>query len=225
MLDAIATPFGWLMRQLYELTNNFGVAIILFSLIVAIVLLPFMAKSKKGMMRMTRLQPKLMELQRKHEGNQQKLNEEIAKLYRQEKASPMGGCLWSLLPFPILLALYRAVIRPITLVMGVSEELLAEGGALVAQGVHLAVDGGGDRRDAGRRKRHRRPLVGAAVLPLEEAREAAELSLVEHDGAGQHNRQRHRHDPSQIRHASFPPTTRSTPIQPRGQITPNASDA
>ena len=50
MLDAIATPFGWLMRQLYELTNNFGVAIILFSLIVAIVLLPFMAKSKKGMM-------------------------------------------------------------------------------------------------------------------------------------------------------------------------------
>ena len=130
MLDAIATPFGWLMRQLYELTNNFGVAIILFSLIVAIVLLPFMAKSKKGMMRMTRLQPKLMELQRKHEGNQQKLNEEIAKLYRQEKASPMGGCLWSLLPFPILLALYRAVIRPITLVMGVSEELLAEGGAL-----------------------------------------------------------------------------------------------
>ena len=130
MLDAIATPFGWLMRQLYELTNNFGVAIILFSLIVAIVLLPFMAKSKKGMMRMTRLQPKLMELQRKHEGNQQKLNEEIAKLYRQEKASPMGGCLWSLLPFPILLALYRAVIRPITLVMGVADELLMEGGAL-----------------------------------------------------------------------------------------------
>ena len=131
MLDAIATPFGWLMRQFYELTGNFGLAVILFSLAVTIVLLPFMAKSKKGMMRMTRLQPKLMELQKKHEGNQQKLNEEIAKLYRQEKASPMGGCLWSLLPFPILLALYRAVIRPLTIVMGVPDELLAEGGALL----------------------------------------------------------------------------------------------
>ena len=131
MLDAIATPFGWLMRQFYALTGNFGLAVILFSLAVTIVLLPFMAKSKKGMMRMTRLQPKLMELQKKHEGNQQKLNEEIAKLYRQEKASPMGGCLWSLLPFPILLALYRAVIKPLTIVMGVPDELLAEGGALL----------------------------------------------------------------------------------------------
>ena len=131
MLDAIATPFGWLMRQFYELTGNFGLAVILFSLAVTIVLLPFMAKSKKGMMRMTRLQPKLMELQKKHEGNQQKLNEEIAKLYRQEKASPMGGCLWTLLPFPILLALYRAVIKPLTIVMGVPDELLAEGGALL----------------------------------------------------------------------------------------------
>ena len=130
MLDAIATPFGWLMRQFYALTGNFGLAVILFSLAVTIVLLPFMAKSKKGMMRMTRLQPKLMELQKKHEGNQQKLNEEIAKLYRQEKASPMGGCLWTLLPFPILLALYRAVIKPLTIVMGVPE-LLAEGGALL----------------------------------------------------------------------------------------------
>ncbi len=133
MLDAIATPFGWLMRQFYELTGNFGLAVILFSLAVTIVLLPFMAKSKKGMMRMTRLQPKLMELQKKHEGNQQKLNEEIAKLYRQEKASPMGGCLWSLLPFPIMLALYRAVIRPLTIVMGVPDELLAEGGALLTR--------------------------------------------------------------------------------------------
>ena len=133
MLDAIATPFGWLMRQFYALTGNFGLAVILFSLAVTIVLLPFMAKSKKGMMRMTRLQPKLMELQKKHEGNQQKLNEEIAKLYRQEKASPMGGCLWSLLPFPIMLALYRAVIKPLTIVMGVPDELLAEGGALLTR--------------------------------------------------------------------------------------------
>ena len=98
MLDAIATPFGWLMMVLYNLTDNFGWAIILFGIVVALVLLPFMAKSKKSMMRMSRLQPRMMELQKKHEGNPQKLNEEMARLYRENKVSPMGGCLWSLLP-------------------------------------------------------------------------------------------------------------------------------
>lgn len=133
MLDAIATPFGWLMMKLYELTDNFGWAIILFAIVVALVLLPFMAKSKKSMMRMTRLQPRMMELQKKHEGNPQKLNEEMARLYREHHVSPMGGCLWSLLPFPILLALYRAVVKPITIMMGVADELLAPGGAIYEQ--------------------------------------------------------------------------------------------
>ena len=77
MLDTIAKPFGWLMMKLYELTGSFGLATILFSLCVTLVLLPFMAKSKKSMMRMTRLTPRIQELQRKHEGNQQKLNEEL----------------------------------------------------------------------------------------------------------------------------------------------------
>ena len=130
MLDAIAKPFGWLMMGLYELTGNFGVATILFSLCVTLVLLPFMAKSKKSMMRMSRLTPRMQELQRKHEGNQQKLNEEMARLYREEKVNPMSGCLWSLLPFPILLALYRAVVKPLTIMMGVDSALLASGGAI-----------------------------------------------------------------------------------------------
>ena len=64
MLDAIATPFGWLMMVLYNLTDNFGWAIILFGIIVALVLLPFMAKSKKSMMRMSRLQPRMMSCRR-----------------------------------------------------------------------------------------------------------------------------------------------------------------
>lgn len=130
MLDTIAKPFGWLMMWLYELTGNFGYATILFSLCVTLVLLPFMAKSKKSMMRMSRLTPRIQELQRKHEGNQQKLNEEMARLYREEKANPMSGCLWSLLPFPILLALYRAVVKPLTIMMGIDAALLASGGAI-----------------------------------------------------------------------------------------------
>ena len=133
MLDAIATPFGWLMMRLYELTNNFGWAIILFAIVVALVLLPFMAKSKKSMMRMTRLQPRMMELQKKHEGNPQKLNEEMARLYRENKVSPMGGCLWSLLPLFIMIALYRAVVKPLTIMMGIPDDMLQQGGAIYEQ--------------------------------------------------------------------------------------------
>lgn len=133
MLDAIATPFGWLMMRLYELTDNFGWAIILFAIVVTLVMLPFMAKSKKSMMRMSRLQPRMMELQKKHEGNPQKLNEEVARLYRENKVSPMGGCLWGLLPIFIMLALYRAVVKPLTIMMGVPDELLLEGGAIYEQ--------------------------------------------------------------------------------------------
>ena len=105
------------MVQLYKLTGNYGVAVILFALGVNLILTPFMAKSKKSTMRTTRLQPKIKELQKRHEGNQQKLSEEMQKLYREEGINPMSGCLWSLIPFPILIALYSVIRQPITRMM------------------------------------------------------------------------------------------------------------
>ncbi len=142
MLKAIAKPFGWLMLTFYEWTDSYGLAILLFAVVVNLIMLPFMAKSKKSMMRTTRLQPRIAELQKRHEGNQQRLNEEMQRLYREEKINPMSGCLWTLIPFPILIALYYAIRMPITIMMGVSEELLAAGGAiyekLTALGFSLA---------------------------------------------------------------------------------------
>lgn len=114
MWATIIKPFAWLLLRFYEWTGNYGVAVILFALVVNLILLPFMAKSKKSMMRTSRLQPKLKELQKKHEGNPQKLNEETAKLYREEHINPMSGCLWSLIPFPILIALYSVIQKPLT---------------------------------------------------------------------------------------------------------------
>lgn len=137
MLNTIAKPFGWLMMTLYDLTGNFGLAIMLFALAVTVILMPFMAKSKKSMMRMSLVQPRVAELQKRHAGNQQKLNEEMQRLYREMKINPMSGCLWSLLPFPILLALYRAVVMPLTLMMGVPAEMIAEGGAIYQKLVEL----------------------------------------------------------------------------------------
>ena len=131
--DYIAIPFGWLLMTLYNLVNNYGIAIFLFALVVKLILLPFQMKSKKSMMRMSALQPQIAELQKRHEGNPRKLQEETSKLYKEEHVNPMSGCLWSLIPFPILLALYRAIRFPLTTMMGVPRDLVAEGGALATK--------------------------------------------------------------------------------------------
>ncbi len=122
--EIITWPFAKLMVWLYGLTGNYGIALIFFALAVNLIMTPFMAKSKKSMMRSTRLQPMLQELQKRHEGNPQKLNEETQKLYREEGVNPMSGCLWSLIPFPILIALYSVVRQPLSRMMFVSKDFV-----------------------------------------------------------------------------------------------------
>ena len=124
MWATITKPFAWLMVWLYQMTGNYGLAIILFGLAVNLVLWPFMAKSKKAMMRTSRLQPQIQEIQRRHEGNPQKLNQEMQKLYQEAGANPMSGCLWSFIPFPILIALYSVIRQPLTRMMFVSSDFV-----------------------------------------------------------------------------------------------------
>lgn len=110
----ISVPFAQLLRFFYHFTGSYGVALILFTLAVKLVLLPFQLKSKKNMLRMNRLQPKMKELQEKYANNQRKLNEEMQFLYASEGLNPMGGCLWSMLPFPIIIALYSIIRQPLS---------------------------------------------------------------------------------------------------------------
>ena len=144
MFELIAKPFGILLMWLYNLVGNYGVAIFLFALVVKIILLPFQMKSKKGMIRMAALNPQIEELKKRHEGNQQRLQQEMAKLYKEEKVSPMSGCIWSLIPFPILLALYRAIRYPLTTMMGVDAALVAEGGAIANKLAELGFTSSGN---------------------------------------------------------------------------------
>ena len=115
--EYLTWPFAKLMVWLYSLTGNYGLALILFSLSINLVLLPFSIKSKKSTLRGARLQPQIQELQKRHAGNQQKLNQELQKLYQEEGVSPLSGCLWSLLPMFLLFPIYRIVIKPITRMM------------------------------------------------------------------------------------------------------------
>ena len=127
MSKIITVPFGWLLGQLYHLTGNYGVAMILFALIVQAVLIPINAKSKKSMMKMSRLQPRIQEIQRKYANDQQKQNEAIQQLQREEGASMgMGGCLWSFVPLLILIPLFTVIREPITYILGESAEVTAQ---------------------------------------------------------------------------------------------------
>ena len=102
---------GWLLAFCYDLIPNYAVAIVLLTIIIMAVLTPFTIKSTKSMMAMQKLQPEIKKLQQKYKGpeNRQMLNEEMMKLYRQEGANPVGGCLPMLLQMPFLFILYSVI--------------------------------------------------------------------------------------------------------------------
>ena len=133
----ICIPFAWLVRLFYTLTGSYGMAIILFTVVLKLILLPFQLKSKKSMMRMNRMNGKIQEIQKKYANNQVKMQEEMQKLYQEEGVSPMSGCLWSFLPLPILLALYSIMRQPITHLMMLSNDVVQE---LVAKITAMGVD-------------------------------------------------------------------------------------
>ena len=127
--DLIRVPFGYLLDWLYTFTNNYGLALILFSLIIKLVLLPMSVKSKKSMLKMSRLSPQVKALEAKYGDDKQKYQLAVQQMYKEEGVSMGGGCLWSFIPLIILLPLYYVIREPITYMMhnsrSVSEDIVA----------------------------------------------------------------------------------------------------
>ena len=113
---------GSILLFFCEKFGNYGWAILAFGLIVKIIMLPFQMKSKKSMMKTTTLTPLVKELEKRHKGNPQKYQEEVNKLYRNAGVNPMSGCLWTLIPFPIIIILYRVVRQPLSIMMSLAAE-------------------------------------------------------------------------------------------------------
>ena len=86
MSAILNTIFGWPLKEFYLLTHSYGIAVMLYAVLVNLILLPFMAKSKKSMMRTTRLTPKLKALEKRYNGNQQQYQQAVAKLYKDRKS-------------------------------------------------------------------------------------------------------------------------------------------
>ncbi len=124
--DIIRVPFGYLMDWLYQFTTNYGLALIIFAVLVKLILLPATAKSKKSSMKMSRLQPRVQAIQKKYEGDQQKQNEAVQALYKEEGVKMGGGCLWSFLPLLLLLPLYAVVRQPLQYMMHETLEVATE---------------------------------------------------------------------------------------------------
>ena len=127
--DIIRVPFGYLLEWLYQFTSNYGLALILFSLVVKLVLLPLSIKSKKSMLKMSRLAPLTKAIEAKCGDDKQKYQQEVMALYKEEGVSTTGGCLWSFIPLLILFPLYYVIREPLTYMLhnsrSISEAIVA----------------------------------------------------------------------------------------------------
>jgi YidC/Oxa1 family membrane protein insertase len=101
--------FGWLLSALYAVVGNYGVAIIILTILVRVVTAPLTMKQMRSMERMRRLQPRIKEIQEKFSDDRQRQSEEMMRLYKQEKVNPLGGCLPMILQLPVFIGLFYAL--------------------------------------------------------------------------------------------------------------------
>lgn len=111
-MGSISKLLGHIIKFIYDLVPNYGWAIIIFTIIVRLILLPLNIKQQKSMMRMQKVSPLLNELQEKYKNDKDKLSKETMKIYKDYKISPTAGCLPMLIQLPILFALIRVIYDP-----------------------------------------------------------------------------------------------------------------
>ena len=121
-MSIILTPFAKLLLLFYNVTNSYGIALLLFALVVRIVLFPLFLKGRKSMMAMNGLADQQKFLQQKYGRDRERYSIELQKLYEKEGVKPSGGCLWSFLPLAVLIPLYGIVRKPLTNLLGMSED-------------------------------------------------------------------------------------------------------
>lgn len=112
ILGIIAKPMGWLLGLLYEFIQDYGITIIIFTIIVKLCIYPLYIKQTKSMAKMQDVQPKMQALQRKYANDKETLNIKMAELYKEEKFNPMGGCLPMLIQMPIIMGLFVLLRQP-----------------------------------------------------------------------------------------------------------------
>lgn len=118
----IVRPLGLILLAIFKAVGSYGLAVILFALLVKLICIPLAIKGKKSMLAMSALNAELQQLQKKYANNRVKLNDEMQKLYDKHGVNPMSGCLPQFIPLPIMMGLYYAVQQPLQYIVGLSRE-------------------------------------------------------------------------------------------------------
>lgn len=122
MFQFFANIFGYLLQLLYSLVNNYGLAIVLFTVVIKLILLPLSIKQQKTMSKSTELQEKMKTIQFKYKNDPDKLNQEIMELYKSEKMNPFSGCLTAIVQFVLLISIFYLVRSPLTFMQKIPQE-------------------------------------------------------------------------------------------------------
>ena len=117
----LMTPFSLLLKLFCQVFNSYGIALILFTVVVKIILFPLQLKAKKSMIKMNVLNAQLQEIQKRCGNDKERYNQEVQKFYAENNANPMGGCGWSMIPMLILWPLYAIIRRPLKYMMNLTE--------------------------------------------------------------------------------------------------------
>lgn len=124
MFAFIANIFGYLLNFLYNIFNNYGLAIIIFSVLVKLLLLPLTIKQQKTMYKQGKLQEEMKSLQFKYKNNPEQLNKEMMEMYKRENLSPFSGCLSSIAQLILILAVFYMVRSPLTYMRKVDPQVI-----------------------------------------------------------------------------------------------------
>ena len=117
-------PLGWIMWLCYKILPMYALALVLFTIITRLVLLPFSIKQQKSTVQMKLIQPKITEIQSKYANNREKMQQELEALYARENYNPMSGCMPMLIQFPILFGLIDVIYKPLTHIFDISSSAI-----------------------------------------------------------------------------------------------------
>ena len=120
-----STIFGYVLNFIYEIVKNYGLAIIIFSVIIKIVLLPLSIKQQKTLKKSSKMQEEMKKIQEKYKGNQEKINQETLDLYKREKKSPFSECFSEIIQLILILAMFFLVSKPLTFMKQIDEETIS----------------------------------------------------------------------------------------------------
>lgn len=124
MINFFSNIFGYVLNLIYGLVSNYGLAIILFSVLIKIIMIPLSIKQEKTLRKNQKIQEEMKIIQIKHNGNQEKINQEMMELYKREKMNPFGGCFSIIIQFILLFAMFYLVRSPLTYMKKVNNDVI-----------------------------------------------------------------------------------------------------